>query len=291
MSLLTVATPEFISDGQAALQFNAEQSIDVQCAQVNFSDNSVFLPTNGSVFGFHLYRKFDPATTQIWDEELQSWQPENKVAEPTTLAYKDDLWQMVIVPLGLLDQAGQAKFATDLTTSYPKYFVRCVFEGADVDGTAVIGTSAPSKEVEIYAAGVTQRASLTMEPEDSTMAEEIRLFLKDAALTAEQGTVAIRQQGAGFEIEVAVSGANVLLNSVGDIVLTPQAGRQVQISGDLNVSGDLGVSGNLDVVNDLNVDAKLTVKNGLVVSGMSTFNGNVAVQGSLSINGVTVIAP
>jgi len=290
VSLLKVATPEFISDGQAAVQFNAEQSIDVQCAQVSFADSSVFLPENASVFGFHLYRKLDAATTQIWDEEQKSWQPETQVPEPTTLAYKDDIWQMVIVPVGLTDHADQSKFATDLATRYPKYFVRCVFEGTDADGVTVKGFSSPSQEVEIYDAGATQRASLKMEPEDPITAEEIRLFLKDAALAAEQGTIAIRQQGAGFEIEVAVSGANVLLNSAGDIVLTPQAGRQAQVVGDLSVSGNFYISGNLDVVNDLNVGASLMVQNGITVSGVSAFNGNVAVQGVLTINGVTVLA-
>lgn len=291
MNMLTVATPELTSDGQAAMQFIAEQSIDVQCAQVSFVDGGVFLPENASVFGFHLYRKLDATTIQIWDEEQKSWQPETQVPEPMTLAYKDDLWQMVIVPLGLTDQADQPRFATDLTTRYPKYFVRCVFEGTDADGITLTGSSSPSQEVEIYDAGATQRASLTMEPEDPTTAEEIRLFLKDAALTAEQGTIAIRQQGAGFEIEVAVSGAKVLLNSDGDIVLTPQAGRQAQVVGDLGVNGNLHVSGNLDVVNDLDVGARLTVQNGITVSGVSAFNGNVAVQGILTINGVTVVAP
>ena len=69
------------------------------------------------------------------------------------------------------------------------------------------------------------------------------MFLKDGWLVAEQGVIAIRDTGGGFQIELFCSGSRIDLLPSGEIVLTPKPGQPVRIEGNVNIGGSLNVTG------------------------------------------------
>ena len=68
------------------------------------------------------------------------------------------------------------------------------------------------------------------------------MFLKDAGLVSEKGSVSIREDGSGFRLELLAAGANITIMPSGEIVLSPRAGQQVLVDGNLTVAGNLSAS-------------------------------------------------
>jgi hypothetical protein len=230
---LTVTKPEVTVTGISGYRFVAEKPIVLTCTMVRFPDGNVLAPAKAQQFGFRLYRKSSGGTVQVWNEANKAWAPETPAAEPEPLAFIEDTWQSVLVAIGQQDSAGHDKFATDPSSGFPRYFVRCVFSATDSAGRQHQGVSPPSAEFTVSAAGTQNRAGLATVPLAITEATEIRLYLKDAALAAERGVIAIRQSGGGYEIDLTVGSASVRLTSAGDI----------HLNGDVAIQGTLQVNG------------------------------------------------
>lgn len=240
---LTVPRPKVTVEGISGTQFVAEKPMNLTCGAVIFPDGSELAPEQAEQFVFRLYRKLSNGNQEAWDPSNEGWVSESAAPEPEPLAFMDGVWQNVMVAMGQQDHAGLDKFATDRSSSFPKYHVRCLFGAVDAAGAQHEGTSPASTEFTVYAAGALDRAGLAMAPPDLAEAEEIRLFLKDEGLVAERGMIAIRGHSGIFEIELRVGGASVWLNNSGDIQLSPASGRSVVVEGDVTVSGSLQVDG------------------------------------------------
>ena len=244
---LVVSAPVLKQEENTGTKFVADKPFSLRCESVTFPDGSELTPEKAGQFGYITFRQLSSGDVEAWDEQQKSWIPETNLPAPGTLAYMDNVWQTVLVAIGQKDQAGQDKFATDKSTGYPKYFARCYFNATDSTGAEQQGTSPNSQAVEIAAVGENNRAGLAINSEDPADATEVRVYLKDAALTAEKGVVAIREQGSGLEIALNNSTAVITLTNDGDILLTPALSRSVQINGDLTVNGNVNIQGTLSV--------------------------------------------
>ncbi len=281
---LSVPIPELQVEGLSGHAFVAEKPIALSCGAVRFPDGSALEPGQAQAFGYRLFRRTGGGVT-VWDAGGKAWVAESAAPDPEPLAYQEGRWQNVLVAMGKQDGTGQDQFASDRLSGSPSYFVRCLFSATDGAGVSHQGISPPSADFTVYAAGELDRAGLAMEPPEKAEAEEIRLYLKDAALTAEQGVIAIRQQGSAFEIELKVGGARLSLSSNGDLALAPAAGGRVELAGDVRIDGDLEVS------RQLSVAGAAQLQGGVSVGGALDVTGNVSILGTLRVNGVVVSVP
>jgi len=241
---LTIPQPTLSSPGVTGNVFGAEKPINLVCGPVTLPDGATLGPATATHFGFQLFREIGPGATEVWDEKDHTWAPLVPSLEDQPLFPEGTLWKAILVAVGQKDKAGNDKFATDRVTGFPRYFARCGFRARDPGGTEHAGASPRSAAVSVLALGDRDRAGLAINPKSLPDATEVRIFLKDA-LGGERGTVAIRESGGGFVVELAASGGSVRLTSQGEIVLAPASGRGVRIEGDLAVSGAIRVAGTL----------------------------------------------
>lgn len=281
---LTVPRPEVTVDGINGTQFVAEKPMKLTCGTVAFPDGSELVPEQAQRFGFRLFRKLSNGNMEVWDQAGEGWMSESTVPELESLAFMDELWQNMLVAMGQQDQGSCDKFATDRSSGFPKYHVRCLFSAIDADGTEHEGTSPASADFTVYAAGELDRAGLVMDPEEITKATEIRLFLKDKELLAERGVVAIREQGGGFEIALTAAGASVRINSSGDVQVSPATGRNVQMAGDVAVDGALTVQDSLNVSVTVS-GAGVRINNSGDIQLSPAAGRSVQLQGDVSVDG------
>ncbi len=239
---LTVPKPEIKGKEVGSNCFMAEYPMDLNCGTVFFPDGSELGPEQARQFGFRLYRRLGSGVVEIWNVASGEWGPESPPPDPEPLAFQESSWQSVLVAIGQKDKAGRDKFVAT-NSGFPKYYIRCIFSATDTVDRQHEGTSPASTEFTLSAPGAQNRAGLATQPKEITAAEEIRLYLKDTALTSEKGTIAIRRAGGGFEIELAVSGAHVLLTTEGNIQLKPASGQVVRMDGDVSITGTLRVNG------------------------------------------------
>lgn len=230
---LTVSKPEVSVEGISGHQFIAEKPIRVSCTSVTFPDGSVLAPEQAQQFGFRLYRKQDTGVEEAWSETNKSWMPGTSSPQPEPLAFIESIWQTVLAPMGLKDNAGHDKFSTDPTSGFPKYFIRCLFSATDAACQSHDGISPSGNEFTVSPAGALNRAGLATIPMAITQATEIRLFLKDAARISERGVIAIRQSGGDFEIDLTVGTARIRMTGAGEI----------ELDGDVSIQGSLKVNG------------------------------------------------
>lgn len=236
---LTVPLPTLSQEGVTGARLKADQPIKLACGPVTFPSGAPLTLENVVKFGFLLYRQTGGAN-EAWNEETKRWVPESPAPDPQPLFYQEDKWQSILVAVGQKDQANQNKFGTNPLTGLPKYFVRCFFRGKDATGREHAGESVASAAVEVIESSEQIKGGLTMNPRDAAAATEVRLFLKDAGLLAEQGKILIREAGGGFEIELSTaSGAKVMITNSGEIQLNPASGQIVHINGNVMVDGDI----------------------------------------------------
>ena len=182
---------------------------------------------------------------------------------------------------GQKDGAGKDKFTNSPVTYI--YQVRCFFRGMDGDGNEHIGESPFSPNYKILDVRELDRAGLKIEPFPPKKAEQVPLFLKDRGLIQEQGKVVIRESSGGSAavVELAASGAKVILEGNGDIRLEPASKNQVHIQGKmsvqeaLEVDEDVFIKGNLNVAKDLIVKGKLEVTKDVVIHNDLWVNGQI----------------
>lgn len=254
--VLTIPRPQLNQEDAIGNQLAGEQPIALTCEPVTFPDGTLLDEKNALAFGFLLYRKLG-SVTEVWDEPLRQWiTVATQLPEYQTLFRQNNQWQTLLIAIGQEDQDKKAKFAYQ--TRY-QYQVRCYFRGQDAEGLEHEGISPASPAYQILAPGERDRAGLKLRPESPQNAEEIRLFLKNEALTNEQGKVVIRQAGRsvvveliGNQIELVAGGAKVTLQSDGDIILDPAPGREVNIPGSLWVASNMRVEGDLQVTGRIN---------------------------------------
>jgi hypothetical protein len=239
---LTVPRPTLTSPGATGSQLAAEQPITLACGPVTFPDGAALSPENvAQTPGYLLFREGGGAA-EVWNEQDKAWAPEQPAPARQEMFPKDGQWQAILIGIGQKDRDGNEKLATNLVGGLPRYFVRCFFRGRDAQQAEHDGVSPPSQPVAVFAPGTRDRAGLTMSPKSPATAQEIRLFLKDAALTGERGQVVIRQSGGGFQVELVAGAARVVLQPNGDITLRPGAGGVVRVEGNLAVSAGNTIS-------------------------------------------------
>lgn len=241
---LSVPIPILSVDDQPVSVTGADKAIILSCGPVLLPDGRPLAPGDTSAFGFRLLRRHASGTLQVWDEAATRWVAVGERVEPAPLAFQNDLWQMILAAMGPKDADGKDKLATDPTTGYPHYLVRCSFTGRDASGTEHAGTSPPSAPLRIYPAGADHRAGLATIPPMPTTATEIRLYLKDAGLV-ERGLVRISTTSGGYSIELVTPRARVRLESDGAILLTPASGARVRVEGSLEVRDTLTAGGRI----------------------------------------------
>ena len=243
---LLVSIPQLQQDGNLTPLLVSEKPIKLSCSPITFADGTPLTVLNQPKATFLIYRLLPGGIQQVLDSSNKAWVSPSPSVAPQNLFWNDKAksWQAVIVAIGNKDAAGNDFFATDPTTTFPKYAAQCSFTGKDATGSQQFGQSLLSSPVEILAPGQNNLAGLTMDPQppDPTTAQQIRIFLKNSALI-EQGQVTIFQDGSGFHVQLVAGGSTVVLSSSGDIVLSPSNGRPVQVNGDLAVSNRIFVGG------------------------------------------------
>ena len=243
---LLIPNPQLWQEGNPSSILVSEKPIKLSCSPVTFADGTPLMILNQRKATFLIYRLIGGGIQQVLDSAAKAWVSPAQSVAPQNLFWDDKTksWQGVIVAIGNKDGSTppQDIFATSSLTGFPKYAAQCFFTGMDANGIIQTGQSLLSSPVEIVAAGQNNLAGLTMDPQDPTSAQQIRIFLKNAAL-AELGKVTILQDGTGFHVQLIAGGSTVVLSSSGDIVLSPSNGQPVQVNGDIAVSGRVLVGG------------------------------------------------
>lgn len=238
MPMLTVAVPVLKQKMVAGVQFTADQAIELECGPVKFTSGEPLSLERMGKAGYWIYRDLGGGMVEVWNEPTKQWDSGTAPPEPQPLYLKGDLWKAVLVPVGQKDHAGKDRFATNLATGFPQYFVRCVFNGRDAQGQEQEGISPSSPAVRIRPLGDEQNARLFIAPKDTpAAATEIGLVLKDVGLVTERGKIAIVEEAAGVRIELVSTGAQILMRPSGEIVLQPSLGQSVRVVGNLQVDG------------------------------------------------------
>lgn len=243
---LTVPIPQLQQDGNISSLLVSEKPITLSSGAVTFGDGTPLTFLSQPTATYLIYRLLPGGVQQVLDAQGKTWTTLGPQVAPQKLFWDDKQkrWQGLIVAMGNKDSAGNDTFGTNPVTGFPKYAAQCSFTGTDSNGTQQSGQSSLSAPVEILAPGQNNLAGLTMEPQppDPTTAQQIRIFLKNAALL-EQGQVIIFQDSSGFHVQLVAGGSMVLLSGSGEIVLSPSNSKPVQVNGDMRVSGNLFVGG------------------------------------------------
>ena len=232
---LVVPAPVLSQPKSTAPTFSAVMPINVACGPVTFPDGSLLTLQAAEISGWRLFRELNGGIRQVWNPDSASWQPEATEVTLGPVFFQNDTWQSIVI------DTDQAIFATDVTTGFPKYMLRCFFRGKDAEGNSHDGSSPSSAQFEASAPGQQDRGVISIVPDPET-ATEMRLSLRDASLT-EQAHISIRRSGSAFIVELAAGSALITLRSNGAITVNPAGAAQLRVEGDLNVNGRVLVRG------------------------------------------------
>jgi len=217
-----------------------EKPLVATLAAPTFADGSAAASdvTSIGVFAF----RGTPGTAQVWDDAQRSWRAvasDNDLLQlkPLPAAPKNGTWQATIVGIGQKDSAGADVYAA-ASGGNPQYFLRALAKTKHA-GTQDSGLSPASPPFIFTSSAANARYTVAFDTPDTKpdAAHKARMMLKSDSMQP-VGYVEIRALPS-FEVEIAncdASGntlARVLLQSNGQVHLTPAAGQTVVIDGDV----------------------------------------------------------
>ncbi|MFB9240317.1 hypothetical protein IV454_24060 [Massilia antarctica] len=239
---LTLPAVQVLTDPPAGPP-SLERPLTLQLGPLSFPDGQPLRQDDTRKIGAFVYRAQGSAE-QIWNEGERNW---TKVPpDLATLATLTPLplqfkagdpapWQGLLVAAGQKDQGGAARFAT-AQNGAPAYRLRA-FVNARRDGIDYTGLGPPSADLHFVSLAESQRFAVRLDTGDAQNCQQVRLMLKNGALS-EAGYVEIRTTG-GQEVEIAnctpggAVKARIVLLDNGDIRLEPASGRNIVLGGTL----------------------------------------------------------
>jgi hypothetical protein len=217
-----------------------EKPLSITLAGLTFGDGSALGASDSAAIGVLVFRG-SPGTAEVWDDARKSWRPtppDNQLLslKPVTAVAKNGAFTATLVAVGQKDSAGDDVF-TVAAGGVPSYFMRAVAKARHA-GEEESGQSPPSPAFTFTSSAENARfaASFDTPSTKPDEAHKVRLQLKGDAMQP-AGFIEIRALPS-FEVEIANcdSGGNtlarVVLQSSGEIHLTPAAGQRVVIDGD-----------------------------------------------------------
>jgi hypothetical protein len=218
-----------------------EKPLVATLAAPTFADGSAATASDVTSIGVFAFRG-TPGTAQVWDDAQRSWRAvasDNDLLQlkPLPAAPKNGTWQATIVGIGQKDSAGADVYAA-ASGGNPQYFLRALAKTKHA-GTQDSGLSPASPPFIFTSSAANARYTVAFDTPDTKpdAAHKARMMLKSDSMQP-VGYVEIRALPS-FEVEIAncdASGntlARVLLQSNGQVHLTPAAGQTVVIDGDV----------------------------------------------------------
>ncbi|HEX6322442.1 MAG TPA: hypothetical protein VFZ36_01850 [Vicinamibacterales bacterium] len=242
METLTVPAPELVFDPPAGPP-ELEKPVTVQLPAVRYPDATEMSKDDIRVLGAFVYRGAG-GSEEIWDEKNGIWATppadeaglEQMTPVPFTPAEGGPApWKGIFVAAGQKDKDGNPRFAK-AEAGAPVYRLRA-FARAERNNVTHRGVSGPSPDLQFVSAAENQRFGLSFDTETARDAGRARFTLKSGALQP-AAYIELRAAG-GREVDIVnctASGgtlARITLTADGDIRLSPAAGRQIVLEGDL----------------------------------------------------------
>jgi hypothetical protein len=199
-----------------------EKPVTLVSAGVSLPDGTATTDqTPGVVAGFFVFRRKASTVTEVWDAAQKTWRVlgDNVVMtlQPKPLAYKKETntWEGLFVASA--DPGAVEAGSTD-------YLFRTFFR-APYGNATIAGLSIATSALRFIAMIDAAQGGLKIEnPESAT---EVLLFLRDSAKQL-IGSVHLIAESGSARVELTNStGAFVRLTALGDIELSPKAGRNV----------------------------------------------------------------
>lgn len=218
-----------------------EKPVVATLSAPKFSDGTLAAPADVTSMGVFAFRG-TPGSAQVWDDGLKSWRAiasDNDLMQlkPLAAAPKDGVWQATLVGIGQKDSAGADVYAA-AAQGGPQYFLRALARTKHADSQDS-GLSPASAPFTFTTSTGNSRYTVAFDTPDTKpdAAHKARMLLKSDAMQP-AGYIEIRALPS-FEVEIANCDANgnalarVLLQSNGDIHLTPAWGQRVIIDSDV----------------------------------------------------------
>ena len=239
---LTLPAVQLLTDPPAG-PASLERPVTLKLGPLSFPDGQPLRQDDTRKIGAFVYRAQGGAE-QIWNEGERNWTsaPADLAVlatlTPLPLQYKDGdpaPWQGLLVAAGQTDQGGAPRYAK-AQNGAPAYRLRA-FVRAARDGADYVGLGPPSADLQLVSLAESQRFAVRLDTGDAQNCRQVRLMLKNGALS-EAGYVEIRSNG-GHEVEIANCGAGgavkarIVLLDNGDIRLEPASGRNIVLGGNL----------------------------------------------------------
>ena len=232
--------------GDDALVDKRAQVHELHLGPINLQDGTV-LAQSDIASAYFLFTRYDlesPGVVEkIWSTSNKKWDIPANIPDDdhdkNVLQFTDDPvypWKGQFVLI-----AEEGKFESPPEDQvYPKYTLQCHFTSRPINNRIYAGKSAPTVRIMMGPFPPKFKARLEIEPDDNTNSDYIRIVGDDV------GSVSITRTSS--EILIAHdSGAEIRLDSSGNISLTPSGSGKVNVTGDVAITGDVNISGSLTV--------------------------------------------
>jgi len=241
MNTLTLPIPTLSQDPPVTV-FELEQPVGIKLPALTFPDGTALTQAEFRKGGAFVHRR-RAGLEELWNGATKSWDPppaDFSTLTPLPFTFKagEPLpWSSLLAAAGQKDKNGDAAFDKP-TGGVTGYFVRAWITASRA-GTDYSGVSAPTADFTFVSAVDNQRFGILLTPKDGQgrQANQARLQLKNASQLP-VGWIEIRTT-TGQEVEIFKcygSGAklsSVLLADDGSIHLTPAAGKEIVLEGNL----------------------------------------------------------
>ena len=209
--------------------------------------NGTVLVQSDIASAYFLFIRYDLGSSgeveKIWSTSNKKWDlPANipdENRDKNVLQFTDDPvypWKgqfVLIAEKGKFEPPPEGKY-------FPKYTLQCHFTSRPINNRIYAGKSAPTVRIMMGPFPPKFKARLEIEPDDNTNSDYIRIVGDDV------GSVSITRTSS----EILIShenGAEIRLDSSGNISLTPSGSGKVNVTGDVAITGDVKISGSLTV--------------------------------------------
>lgn len=227
-----------------ALVDKRAQLHELHLGPINLQDGTVLAQSDiaSAYFIFTRYDLESPGVVEkIWSTSNKKWDlPANipdEDRDKNVLLFTDDAtypWKGQFVLI-----AEEGKFVSPPEGQvYPKYMMQCYFTSRPIDNRIYAGKSAHSVRIIMGTFPPVFKARLEIKPKDDTDSHYIQIVGDDV------GSVSITRTSSEILISHE-SGAEIKLDSSGNISLTPSSSGKVKITGNVDISGSLTVNDHL----------------------------------------------